>query len=719
MMMNQARSILKEYFGYDHFRKGQEDIIQHLLNGENVVGIMPTGGGKSICYQVPAMLFPGLTVVISPLISLMKDQVDALTEVGIPATFINSTLHHEEVQERVYDIKNGHYKLLYIAPERLEADYFMDILKEVTISFIAVDEAHCISQWGHDFRPSYAKIGYMINKLSETPLVAALTATATPKVHEDICHLLHIPWENTVKTGFSRENLSFSIIKGQDKGKFLESFLKKNKDESGIIYAATRQEVEKLYDRLSKKGYSVSKYHGGMSDLQREAEQQAFIKDDVSIMIATNAFGMGIDKSNIRYVIHYQLPKNMEGYYQEAGRAGRDGLPSKCILLYSAQDIRIQRFLIDQTINDPDKQKQDIDKLQSMINFCHTEDCLQEYILHYFGEEHTEKCGQCSNCTDERSVINVTVDAQKVLSCMIRMGERFGKTMIAQVLTGSKNKKLIDFHLDRIKTYGLMKERSAKEISDFIEFLISEQYIDVSSGSMPILKVSNRGKEVLLGKETVERKEQVVTVKVSENNALFEYLRSIRKQLAEAENVPPFVVFSDQTLRSISLTMPVTHEEFREIKGIGDHKLQKYGDIMIEHIIKFKTNQHELSIGEDSNTAELDTNREKRVKKSVENSHLLTLDLWKSGLTIKEIAKERELNVQTVENHLLRCGEEELIVDWSIFLKPEEQAMISDAIQKVGSDKLKPIKEELPDEISYFMIKVAIMLEKRKQKILY
>ncbi|MER2061224.1 MAG: RQC domain-containing protein, partial [Niallia sp.] len=324
-----------------------------------------------------------------------------------------------------------------------------------------------------------------------------------------------------------------------------------------------------------------------------------------------------------------------------------------------------------------------------------------------------------SNCTDERSVINVTVDAQKVLSCMIRMGERFGKTMIAQVLTGSKNKKLIDFHLDRIKTYGLMKERSAKEISDFIEFLISEQYIDVSSGTMPILKVSNRGKEVLLGKETVERKEQVVTVKVSENNALFEYLRSIRKQLAEAENVPPFVVFSDQTLRSISLTMPVTHEEFREIKGIGDHKLQKYGDIMIEHIIKFKTNQHELSIGEDSNTAESDTNREKRVKKSVENSHLLTLDLWKSGLTIKEIAKERELNVQTVENHLLRCGEEELIVDWSTFLKPEEQAMISDAIQKVGSDKLKPIKEELPDEISYFLIKVAIMLEKRKQKILH
>ncbi|NMO77791.1 DNA helicase RecQ [Bacillus sp. UniB3] len=718
MMMDKARSILKEYFGYDNFRKGQEEIIQHLLDGENVAGIMPTGGGKSICYQVPAMMFPGLTIVISPLISLMKDQVDTLTEVGIPATYINSTLHSNEVQERVYDIKNGHYKLLYLAPERLEADYFIEILKEVTISFIAVDEAHCISQWGHDFRPSYAKIGFMINRLSDKPIVAALTATATPKVHEDICQLLNIPWENTIKTGFARDNLSFSIIKGQDKGKFLESFLKKNKEESGIIYAATRQEVEKLHDRLLKKGYSVSKYHGGMSDGQREAEQQAFIKDDVSIMIATNAFGMGIDKSNIRYVIHYQLPKNMEGYYQEAGRAGRDGLPSKCILLYSAQDIRIQRFLIDQTINDPDKQKQDIDKLQSMINFCHTEDCLQEYILHYFGDEHAEKCGQCSNCTDERTIIDVTVDAQKVLSCMIRMGERFGKTMIAQVLTGSKNKKLIDFQLDRIKTYGLMKEKSAKEISDFIEFLISEQYIDVSTGAMPILKVSNKGKDVLLGKTTVERKEQVVTVKVSENNTLFEYLRKIRKQLAEAENVPPFVVFSDQTLRIISITMPITHEEFREIKGIGDHKLQKYGDTMIEHIVKFKNDQHNLSELEDSENKESRTIKEKRSKKSVENSHLVTLDLWKKGLAMKEIAKQRELNLQTIENHLLRCGEEQLEVDWTKFIKPEDQVKVVKAIEKVGMDKLKPLKEKLPEEISYFMIKVAIMLEKRGQQIL-
>ncbi|KLV25073.1 DNA helicase RecQ [Niallia circulans] len=716
-MMDKARSILKEYFGYDHFRKGQEDIIRLLLNGENVAGIMPTGGGKSICYQVPAMIFPGLTIVISPLISLMKDQVDALTEVGIPATYINSTLHNEEVQERICEIKNGHYKLLYIAPERLEADYFTELLKEVSISFIAVDEAHCISQWGHDFRPSYAKIGFLINKLAERPLVAALTATATPKVHEDICLLLNIPRENTIKTGFARDNLSFSIIKGQDKGKFLESFLKKNKEESGIIYAATRQEVEKLHERLAKKGYSVAKYHGGMNDGQRETEQQAFIKDDVSIMIATNAFGMGIDKSNIRYVIHYQLPKNMEGYYQEAGRAGRDGLQSKCILLYSAQDIRIQRFLIDQTINDPDKQKQDLDKLQSMINFCHTEDCLQEYILHYFGEEHTEKCGQCSNCTDERTVIDVTVEAQKVLSCMIRMGERFGKTMVAQVLTGSKNKKLMEFQLNKIKTYGLMKEQSAKEISDFIEFLISEQYIDVSTGTMPILKVSNKGKEVLLGKIRVVRKEQIETIKVSENNALFDYLRGIRKQLAEEENVPPFVVFSDQTLRNISMVMPTSHEDFREIKGIGDHKLQKYGDVIIEHILAFQIEEAYSADRKEIHSSEINTEIDKKAKKYVENSHLHTLELWESGLSIKEIAKERQLNVQTVENHLLRCGEEEIEIDWTKFLKPEDKTKIGEAIQKVGKDKLKPIKEELPDEISYFMIKVAIMLEKRNQQI--
>lgn len=710
--MDKALQVLKKYFGYDQFRKGQEEVIQHILAGEDVACIMPTGGGKSICYQVPAMIFPGVTIVISPLISLMKDQVDSLTEVGIPATYINSSLQNDEVQYRLDELKAGTYKLLYVAPERLEADFFIELLNEIQISFVAVDEAHCISQWGHDFRPSYTKLGYILNQFQTRPIIAALTATATPKVHQDICDLLNINIENTVKTGFQRENLSMSIVKGEDRLPYIESFLQKNKEESGIIYAATRKDVEKLYDRLTKKGYSVAKYHGGMKDSDREEEQQAFINDNRSVMIATTAFGMGIDKSNIRYVIHYQLPKNMEGYYQEAGRAGRDGLASKCILLYSAQDIRIQRFLIEQTTFDPEKQRQDIEKLQAMVNFCHTDGCLEEYILHYFGETETSKCGRCSNCTDKRTLVDVTVDAQKVLSCIIRMGERFGKTMIAQVLTGSRNKKVMDFRLNEIKTYGLMKDKSIKEVSDFIEFLISDQLIDVSTGAMPILKVSVKGKEALLGKITVKRKEQIQQVSLTEKNALFDYLRSVRKQLAEAEKVPPFVIFSDETLKNISMMKPETLESLREIKGVGDHKLKKYGEIIIDHIKKYLQ-----EYGTDANNKETASTNKTKSKSTVENSHLVTLELWKSGLSINQIAKDRELNVQTIENHLLRCGEEGLEIDWTKLLSEEHDKMIMEVVKQVGNSKLKPIKEALPTEVSYFMIKISLMLSNR-QKIL-
>ncbi|PKG21546.1 DNA helicase RecQ [Niallia nealsonii] len=702
-MFKQALAVLKEYFGYEQFRNGQEQVIEYLLNGENVACIMPTGGGKSICYQVPAMIFDGLTVVVSPLISLMKDQVDSLTAVGIPATFINSSLTANEAYERIAELKAGKYKLLYVAPERLEGDFFIELLNEVKIPFIAVDEAHCISQWGHDFRPSYSRLGAMINKLHKKPLIAALTATATPLVQKDICTQLQIEEENTVITGFERENLTFSVIKGEDRSAFIESFLSKNKEESGIIYAATRQEVEKLYERLRKKNYLVAKYHGGMRDTDRETEQQRFINDDCQIMVATTAFGMGIDKSNIRYCIHYQLPKNMEGYYQEAGRAGRDGLPSECVILYSPQDIRIQRFLIDQTTMDPNKQKQDLDKLQAMINYCHTEDCLQRYILQYFGEDTDYKCGRCSNCTDNRETVDVTIDAQKVLSCMIRMGERFGKTMIAQVLTGSRNKKLLDFSLDKIKTYGIMNQQSAKEVSDFIEFLISDAYIEVTTGALPLLKVTEKGKEVLLGRLTVLRKKQMETVKLSEDNGLFQELRLIRKRMAEEEQVPPFVIFSDETLKLIAGSMPKTLSELASIKGIGDHKLNKYGEKILEFVQAY-VKEHPESVKEVQKKAVV----VKEKKALVENSHLITLEELQKGVTVKDIAAKRNLSILTIENHLLRCGEEGYTIHWSQFVSETQGEKIKKAIKEVGGEKLKPIKEILPNEITYFMIKIIL-----------
>ncbi|QIE37283.1 DNA helicase RecQ [Bacillus tropicus] len=705
-MFTKAQELLASYFGYSSFRRGQDETIKNVLDGKDTVCIMPTGGGKSICYQIPALVFEGTTLVISPLISLMKDQVDTLVQNGISATYINSSISIAEANQRIQLAKQGHYKLLYVAPERLDSMEFVDQLIDMKIPMIAIDEAHCISQWGHDFRPSYLHIHRILDYLPEKPLVLALTATATPQVRDDICNTLGINQENTIMTTFERENLSFSVIKGQDRNAYLADYIRQNQKESGIIYAATRKVVDQLYEDLMKAGVSVSKYHAGMSDNDRNEQQELFLRDEVSVMVATSAFGMGIDKSNIRYVIHYQLPKNMESYYQEAGRAGRDGLDSACILLYSSQDVQVQRFLIDQSTGES-RFSNELEKLQNMTDYCHTEQCLQSFILQYFGEEPKEDCGRCGNCTDDRESIDVTRESQMVLSCMIRTNQRFGKQMIAQVLTGSKNKKVIEFNFHTLPTYGLLSNRSVKEVSEFIEFLISDELIAVEHGTYPTLKVTEKGKEVLLGKENVLRKERVETRQIVQDHPLFEVLREVRKEIAQGEGVPPFVIFSDQTLKDMCAKMPQNDSELLTVKGIGEHKLVKYGSHFLQAVQHF--------IDENPNYAETIktevVSERKKSGKASANSHLETYEMYKQGIDLDEIAKERGLSRQTIENHLIRCFEDGMEVDWNSFVPAEYEQRIETAVQNADGG-LKSIKEQLPNEVSYFMIRAYLQIRK-------
>lgn len=711
-MIEKAKQMLNLHYGYSSFRNGQEQAIQAVLAGDDTLCVMPTGGGKSICYQIPALVFEGTTIVISPLISLMKDQVDTLLQLGISAAFINSSLTAAEARERIEKAKSGEYKLLYIAPERLESYDFMDHLRQIDIPLIAVDEAHCISQWGHDFRPSYQRIQRMIGNLPNRPVVLALTATATPRVRQDICWSLDIDENKTVLTGFERENLSFSVIKGQDRLSYLKDFLKKNEKEAGIIYAATRKTVDQLYETLQKSGINVSRYHAGMNDNERMEQQEQFLQDESSVMVATSAFGMGIDKSNIRYVIHFQLPKNMESYYQEAGRAGRDGLPSECILLYSSQDVQVQRFLIDQS-SEQDRMAQELEKLQLMVDYCYTESCLQQSIVRYFSDEEIPPCGRCGNCTDNRDSIDVTREAQIVLSCIVRMGQkRFGKTLIAQVLTGSKNKKVLEMRFNKLPTYGMLKDKSTKEITDLIEFFISQEIIAVEHGTFPTLFIKEKGKDILLGKEQIMRKEAVVTKQVAVDDPLFEELRIVRKTIAEQENVPPFVIFADTALKDMCVKLPESRTEFLSVTGVGQNKLEKYGERFISAISTYLAEHPERR-----ESANQSTVSKAPAKKATPDSHLETYTFYKEKMSVDEIAEHRNLAVSTVESHLVQCMQEGMDVHMEDLIPDEYVSKIEHAIQQAGGEKLKPIKELLPEEVSYFMIKVYLLQNENKKRV--
>lgn len=578
MMLNKARQVLQKFYGYEDFRPGQKKVVESLLNRNDTVAIMPTGAGKSICFQIPALLFEGVTLVISPLISLMKDQVDSLRQLGIAAVYINSSVSKAQLYKDLQDISAGFYKIIYIAPERLTPEYLPNSFENLNISMVAVDEAHCLSQWGHDFRPSYRNILNFTNSLRIKPIISAFTATATPEVKTDIINLLGLKQPNVFVTGFDRPNLYFSVLRGEVKDKFVIDYVKKHQDEAGIIYVGTRKDVDALQVLLEIKGIKAGRYHAGMTDEERNQMQEDFLYDNLSVMVATNAFGMGIDKPNVRYVIHYNMPKNMEAYYQEAGRAGRDGLSGNCILLYSPQDTQLQKFLISKSTESEIRQQLEYKRLQSMVDYCHTPQCLRAFILHYFGEFDVEEhCDNCSNCKLEGELIDITIDAQKVLSCVYRMHERFGVKMIAEVLKGSKSAKVKQFNFERLSTYGLMKERKLKDISDLILRLSAMQYLDITESQYPVVTLNELSWQVLRGQKKVWQK-MVIVKKAKAKGELFEALRSLRKELATKEKLPPYMIFSDATLTQMATDKPTDLELMKNIRGVGEFKLQKYGE---------------------------------------------------------------------------------------------------------------------------------------------
>ena len=610
--MLSRQEVLATYFGYDSFRPGQEELIDALLAGNDVVGIMPTGAGKSLCFQVPALLMEGITLVISPLIALMKDQVEALTQAGITAAFINSSLRLQEINEILSAARKGAYKLIYVAPERLANPGFAALCRSVRIAMVTVDEAHCVSQWGHDFRPSYREIETFIASLPKRPIVSAFTATATAEVKADIIELLALRSAHVLVSGFNRENLFFSVKRPRDKMATLLSFLQAHKDSSGIIYCATRAGVEELCVELLRHGYSATRYHAGLSDIERLRNQDDFVYERRNIIVATNAFGMGIDKSNVAFVVHYNMPKNIESYYQEAGRAGRDGELATCLLLYGAKDVETGRFLISKSYEDSEYdrrtrealQENDLELLKKMTWYCTTSDCLRGYILKYFGETAPVFCGHCSNCNTRFETVDVTIEAQKIISCIMRLElqkRAFGKVLIAKSLSGSKDKLVIARGLDKLSTYGSMADTSLKRIIDIVNYLVEKGWINQTNTEYPTLGLSGKSREVTSGNAQVvmqlpkesEPKAQVqapgrkasqAQEPGSSNPRLYKRLIALRKQLAEEAGVPAYIVFSNASLNDMCVKLPKTPEEFLEVIGVGQFKMEAYGKLFT-HII--------------------------------------------------------------------------------------------------------------------------------------
>lgn len=602
---DRALQLLQTYFGYTSFRPAQEAPVESLLKNEDVVAIMPTGAGKSICFQIPALCKSGLTVVFSPLISLMKDQVDSLVDQNIPAALINSTLTQTEFNKTMYDVRSGTIKLLYIAPERLGSNFFCNVLRSMPISQVIVDEAHCISQWGHDFRPSYRLIGDWLASLPKRPVVGAFTATATKAVENDIKTLLGLDYANVYVTGFDRPNLSFSVVRTPKRMDYVVDYVRRHSHENGIVYCSTRKDVERVYDNLTRAGIQTGYYHAGLSDEMRKDMQNKYAFDQLQVMVATNAFGMGIDKSNVRYVLHYQMPRNMESYYQEAGRAGRDGAPAECILLYSGQDVRVHKYLIEQGHLEPQREQVELRKLQSMIDYCFCSTCLRKYMLAYFGEiVPWLECSNCSSCNTKGERVNVTKEAKAIFRAIIATEERYGASMISSIVRGERTDRITRAGLDALSVFGYLSDIGDKEIKGLIQQFVASGYLRSSMGKYPVLSVTAGAEEVLAGHKEVEeiRQEVIVPSRKTKKSAsisrsevprygsggLFEHLRQHRKQLASQLSVPPYIIFPDTVLIDLANIRPKTLGEFGNIKGVGEAKLKKYGLSFLEAISQYK-----------------------------------------------------------------------------------------------------------------------------------
>ena len=705
--MKSPISILESIFGFGEFKDNQEAIISNVLSGRDTLALMPTGGGKSLCYQIPALAKDGVAIVISPLIALMKDQVDALRANGISAEYLNSTLSQEMEEEVIWKLKNNQLDLLYLAPERLfsRGGGFLEMLKSVNINLFAIDEAHCISQWGHDFRPEYRQLSVLKNEFDEIPIIA-LTATADERTKNDIINKLKLDDAKVFVSSFNRENIHYFIEAKQNTFDKLVNYLEKHKNESGIIYTLSRASSENLAQRLADLGYSAKPYNAGLSQELRRKNQEDFVRDKVKIIVATVAFGMGIDKSNVRFVVHTDLPKNIEAYYQETGRAGRDGLKSEALLFYSAADVmKLQNFIkID---GNQEQSKIMSEKLKLLQRYCETKKCRRQMLLNYFGEEHGGNCGSCDFCLTETEYFDGTIIAQKALSAVYRLDQSFGMNYVIDFLRGSKSEKIKPWHKN-LKTYGVGKDISKKQWQEYLRDLISEKYLEISVGQYPLLLLTQKSMEVLKGEEKVKLiKSEIQSIIVEQEYDyqidLFDELRKLRRSLAEEENIAPYMIFSDKSLIELATFLPRNSEEVSRISGFGSVKIKKYADDFLSIVNDF--------MKENNLESQIHLKKKRRIKgkkqSSKTNTIITTLDLYNSDKSIEEIASARELSERTIENHIAQLIELSDI-NLSDLLDENRINTIQKVIKKIGGTTLTPFKNELGDDYSFAEIKYVL-----------